>query len=112
MLIAVCSPVSVPYSSTCSEMTLPIRRMPSRMRSSLEAEKFSRIESPPRPSRKAPAPGTKATFSRRARASRSVVSMKSGRVTHTNMPPSGRVHSAWGGKNSSSASSMASRRGR
>ena len=38
--------------------------------------------------------------------------MKSGSVTHTNMPPSGRFHTAWGGKNSSSASSIASRRGR
>ena len=59
-----------------------------------EPEKLSRIELRPRPSRKAASPGTKATFSRSARASRSVVSMKSGSVAQMNRPPAGRVHSA------------------
>ena len=48
----------------------------------------------PRPSRNAPAPGTNATLSRSARASRSLVSMKSGSVAQMKSPPPGRVHSA------------------
>ena len=36
--------VSVPYSSICSAMTLPIRRTPSRISSSPTPEKLSRIE--------------------------------------------------------------------
>ena len=84
--------------------------MPSRIPSSSEPEKLSRIEERPRPSRKAASPGTNATFSRSARASRSVVSMKSGSVAQMKSPPAGRVHSAWGGKCSASASSIVSRR--
>src|SRR6185437_11598078 len=103
-------PVSVPYSATCSWITLPIRRMPSRIESSSWLEKLSRIALRPRPSRYACSPGTNATLSRSARASRSVVSMKSGSVAQMNRPPHGRVHSACGGKNSASASSIVSRR--
>ena len=72
-----------------------MRRMPSRIDSSSDAEKLSRIELRPRPSRNAASPGTNATLSRSARASRSVVSMKSGSVAQMNSPPPGRVHSAW-----------------
>ena len=68
-------PVRVPYSPTCSCTTAPILRTPSRMRSSVEPEKLSRISEPPRPSTYAARPGTNATFARSARASRSVVSM-------------------------------------
>src|SRR5215210_607751 len=68
-------PVSVSNSSTCSAITSPIRRTPSRISSSVTPEKLSRIELPPRPSTKAAWPGTKATSSRSARASRSPVSM-------------------------------------
>ena len=70
------SPVSVPYSATCSSMTLPMRRMPSRISSSLErgeVEPHRRCARGRRGRRRAP--GTNATFSRSARASRSVVSM-------------------------------------
>ena len=67
--------VGVPYSSTCSDTTLPLRRIPSRISSSLTPEKFSRIDDAPRPSRYAARPGTNATCSRSARANRSVVSM-------------------------------------
>jgi hypothetical protein len=61
------SPVSVPYSCTCCVTTSPMRRIPSRIASSSEPEKLSRIELRPRPSRKAASPGTNATFSCRAR---------------------------------------------
>ena len=52
-----------------------MRRIPSRISSSLEQLKLSRIEWAPRPSVYAALPGTKATFSPSAFASRSVVSM-------------------------------------
>ena len=45
-----CSPVIVSYSAICSETTWPIRRTPSRISHSVEPEKLSRIEAPPRPS--------------------------------------------------------------
>src|SRR3954451_6564978 len=106
------SPVSVPYSATCSATTLPIRRTPSRISSSSTAEKLSRIALWPRPSRYAAAPGTNATLSRSARASRSVVSMKSGSVSQSKRPPFRCVHSACSGKCSASASSIVSRRAR
>jgi hypothetical protein len=61
--------------ATCSRTTLPMRATPSRRSSSPTPEKFSRIAEPPRPSRYAARPGTNATCSRSARASRSVVSM-------------------------------------
>ena len=48
---AAACPVSVPKSSSCSATTSPMRRTPSRISSSATPEKFSRIESPPRPSR-------------------------------------------------------------
>ncbi len=97
-------------SSTCSAITLPIRRTPSRISPSLEAEKLSRIDDPPRPSAYAAAPGTKATFSRSALASRSVVSMYDGSVAQQKKPPCGCDQLAWAGKKRSRASSIASRR--
>ena len=82
-------PVSVPYSSTCSRTTSPSRFIPSRMSSTPTPEKFSRIDEPPRPSTYAARPGTNATWSSSPRASRSVVSMKSGSVAQMNSPPCG-----------------------
>src|SRR6185295_10744110 len=48
--IASCSPVNALYSSTCSAIVLPMRRIPSRISSSPLPEKLSRIELRPRSS--------------------------------------------------------------
>jgi hypothetical protein len=90
----------------------PMRRTPSRISASPTPEKFSRIAFAPRPSRNAERPGTKATCSSSARASRSVVSMYSGSVTQMNRPPCGCVQVHSGPKLSASESSMTSRRRR
>src|SRR5690606_32168734 len=80
-------------SSIFSWIAAPSRRTPSLIAAGGNPEKLSRIASPPRSSRKAPRPGTNATlYFSVAVASRSVVSIPGGSVTHTNRPPSGRVH--------------------
>src|SRR5690606_26324241 len=106
-------PPSRRCSSSFSATAAPRRRTPSLTVAGGRPEKFRRIESPPRSSRKQPRPGTNATwYFSVAVARRSVVSSPDGSVAHTNRPPCGRVHRASAGSSSSRARSIASRRSR